>query len=182
MRAANAQAYGQAILPQFDLSQCDLIVSFAADFLETYLSPVEMAWQFAQMRAYDAAGKSVRVAGVPPASGAGKMPATLGNTMGRMIYIGPRMGMTAMNADEYLPVAPTDLPRTALALLKEVTGRADLPEVGEIPGLPQGKLRELAELFRRSRSLALPGPTGAEDPGAMQTALACARPPGRSAR
>jgi molybdopterin-containing oxidoreductase family iron-sulfur binding subunit len=174
MRAANAQAYGQAILPQFDLSQCDLIVSFAADFLETYLSPVEMAWQFAQMRAYDAAGKSVRVAGVPPASGAGKMPATLGNTMGRMIYIGPRMGMTAMNADEYLPVAPTDLPRTALALLKEVTGRADLPEVGEIPGLPQGKLRELAELFRRSRSLALPGPTGAEDPGAMQTALACA--------
>lgn len=152
MRAAHTQAFGKAALPQFDLSQCDLVVSFAADFLETYLSPVQMAWQFAQMRAYDAQKKS----------------------MGRFIYIGPRMGMTAMNADEYLPVAPADLPRAAVALLKEVTGRGDLPEVGEIPGLPQAKLKELAELFRNSRSLALPGPAGAEDPGAMQTALACA--------
>src|SRR5690606_31031604 len=35
-----------------DFSTANVLVSFGADFLETWGSPVEYSWQFAQMRAY----------------------------------------------------------------------------------------------------------------------------------
>ncbi len=46
MRKANAEMVGQPLIPKYNLEESDLIISFGADFLETWLSPVEYAGQF----------------------------------------------------------------------------------------------------------------------------------------
>lgn len=72
------KAVSGGVVPSFDISKSDYLVSFAADFLETWISPVEFARQFAEMRA-------VR-----------------DGVRGRFVYVGPRVSMTAANADERL--------------------------------------------------------------------------------
>ncbi len=79
--------------PSYDLESCEFIISFGADFLETWISPVEYARQFAQMH-------SLR-----------------DGKIGRMVYVGPRLSMTAANADDFLMVAPGAEHEIALAML-----------------------------------------------------------------
>ncbi len=47
---AAAELFGQAALPFFDLSNADLVLSFGANFLETWLSPVAYTRGFSKMR------------------------------------------------------------------------------------------------------------------------------------
>src|SRR5688572_14527526 len=57
-----------------DFSNADVLVSFGADFLETWGSPVEYAWQFAQMHSYR------------------------NGRRGKFIWIGPHRPLTGLNA------------------------------------------------------------------------------------
>ena len=47
---AAGKVFGKAALPFFDLGNSDLILSFGANFLETYLSPVAYARGYSSMR------------------------------------------------------------------------------------------------------------------------------------
>lgn len=47
---ANAQSFGQAIIPSYDFSKAKVIVGVNCDFLGTWLSPVEFAAQWAETR------------------------------------------------------------------------------------------------------------------------------------
>ncbi len=80
LRAANERLFGRAVLPRYRLAECDFILSFGAEFLETWISNVEFAWQFAQMHHR---GPDYR---------------------GEMVYIGPKLSMTAANADHFLQI------------------------------------------------------------------------------
>ena len=82
LRIAGKEVYGQDLIPRFDLAGCDLIVSFNADILETWLSPVEYAGDFAEMHSPD-----------------GKIP-------GKLIYFGCSENLTAINADEFIVTNP----------------------------------------------------------------------------
>jgi len=90
--------FGVASQPVFDLSKADLVVSFANDFLETWVSPVEHARQLAEARDMNA----------HPDGGA------------RFVYFGPRLSMTASNADEWIPSRPGSEGILAMALARVV--------------------------------------------------------------
>jgi molybdopterin-containing oxidoreductase family iron-sulfur binding subunit len=93
LRAGNRMAFGRQAIPSYDFSAARAILSFGADFLETWLSPVEYAAGFAEVRA---------VEGDDPAS---------------FVYFGPRRSLTAANADEWIAVQPEHLGAVALSLV-----------------------------------------------------------------
>jgi len=90
--------FGNASEPVFDLSKADLVVSFANDFLETWVSPVEHARQLAEARDISA----------HPEGGA------------RFVYFGPRLSMTASSSDEWIPARPGSEGILAMALARVV--------------------------------------------------------------
>ncbi|MBI3325836.1 MAG: molybdopterin-dependent oxidoreductase, partial [Nitrospinae bacterium] len=86
LREANRICFDQDDISVYRIEEAEFLLSFGADFLETWLSPVEFARGFARMRRLRD-----------------------GNT-GRFIYIGPRLSLTAANADEWIvPKAGTEL-------------------------------------------------------------------------
>ncbi|MCK6617744.1 MAG: TAT-variant-translocated molybdopterin oxidoreductase [Cyclobacteriaceae bacterium] len=50
MLKANEESFGKAMIPSYDFSKANIIVSVAADFLCTWLSPIEFTKQYAQTR------------------------------------------------------------------------------------------------------------------------------------
>jgi anaerobic selenocysteine-containing dehydrogenase len=107
-RAAEA-LLGQAVLPFFDIGNADLVLSFGANFLETWLSPVAYNRAYAQMRR-----------GNP-------------RRRGYFIQFEPRMSQTAAKADEWIPIRPGSEGLVALAigrLVAEAKGGA-IPSVFE---------------------------------------------------
>jgi molybdopterin-containing oxidoreductase family iron-sulfur binding subunit len=91
---ATRTLFGVASEPVFDLSGADLVVDFGSDFLETGLSPTEHARQFAAARE---AGDE-------------------GRRKTRLVYVGPRLSMTASNAEEWIAARPGTEGLLALAL------------------------------------------------------------------
>ncbi len=105
--------------PVYQLDAAEVIVSFGADFLETYLSPVEYTRQFAAFRA-------------PRATGAQ-------TAMGLALYVGPRMNLTAANSDEWIAARPGTEGAVAMAVLRAVV---DAGALGSSSGLDATALRQ----------------------------------------
>jgi molybdopterin-containing oxidoreductase family iron-sulfur binding subunit len=103
-RSAALRCFGRADLPVYQLDAADVVVSFGADFLETWRSPIELTRQFAAFRA--------------PRRGAA------GLTMGRATYVGPRFGLTAANCDDWLAARPGTEADVAMSVL-HVVARSD---------------------------------------------------------
>jgi len=164
LRAAHQQLFSQPVIPAYHLDRSDFILSFAADFLETWISPVSFAAQFAEMHAYQG-----------------------GSTMNRMAYVGPRLSMTAANADTFLQVPPGHERVVAASILKIMIEQGwqknDLSSVhqaidtlvagaGPVPGVSREMLVQLARSFSSARAaVALAGPMAATGPIATETAL-----------
>ena len=85
-RIAAKTLFGRRDLPAYRIDQAEVLISFGADFLETWQSPVELARQYALFRA--------------PQKRRGNL------TIGRATYIGPRLSMTASKCDEWIATAP----------------------------------------------------------------------------
>jgi len=168
LRAAHQQLFNLPVVPRHDLEKSDFILSFAADFLETWVSPVSYALQFANMHAYQE--------GSP--------------RMNRMVYVGPRLSMTASNADSFLQVPPGHERVVAASLLKiiiergwqkndifPIRGAMDSVIAGAapVPGLTEETLVGLAQSFISARAaVALAGPMAATGPVATDTAICAA--------
>jgi anaerobic selenocysteine-containing dehydrogenase/Fe-S-cluster-containing dehydrogenase component len=73
---ANRRTFGQAAVPHYDFERAQFVLSFGADFLETWLSPAGHARGFSAMRARQPGGYFVAVE--------------------------PRLSLTGSNADEWL--------------------------------------------------------------------------------
>ncbi len=99
LRAGNRMAFGTASLPSYDFGNAKYLISFGADFLDTWLSPVEFQNGFSQAHAFDA-GR--------PAS------------MAKFVFIGPRMSLTGMNADEWIAARPGTEGTLALAMAQVI--------------------------------------------------------------
>jgi len=155
LREANKRLFGIDAIPAYHLEKSDFILSFSADFLESWVSNVQFAERFSQMRSFD------------------------GQNMGRMTYIGPRFSMTAANADEFVRVPAGAELSIAIAILKVIIekGWARKPiagkyESGNFP-IPHDKIVELAKRFVESKSsVALAGPVGASGAAAENLAMA----------
>ena len=171
---ASEMVFGEARLPYFDIGRAEVVFSFGANFLETWLSPVAYTRGFAQMRR----GNSDR--------------------RGYFVQFEPRLSQTGAKADEWIPIQPGTEGLVALALGRlaaEAQGSA-LPrafatvnpeDVAAKSGLPLETLERLAELFAQSsRSLAIPGgaplamSNGLANAQAILTLNALANNPGRA--
>jgi anaerobic selenocysteine-containing dehydrogenase len=98
---------GQAGLPFFDIGNADLVLSFGANFLETWLSPVAYTREFAKMRR----GNPKR--------------------RGYFIQFESRISSTGAKADEWIPIRPGTEGLVALAigrLVAEAKG-GEMPQV-----------------------------------------------------
>ncbi len=124
LREASRVVFGAAGLPIFDLRGADYVLDLGADSLETWLSPVEHQRQIFEAR--DVATAEGRAA--------------------RMVYVGPRLSLTASSADEWLPAKPGSEGLVALAIARVVLERRQAAgrPVGGDPGLLAGLLAGFA--------------------------------------
>ena len=93
IRAANRLSFGRDAIPHYDFATPHVLISFGADFLETWLSNVGYARDFAEMRRVRNGRKA------------------------RFIQIEPRLSMTAASADEWLMAVPGTEGFVALAMV-----------------------------------------------------------------
>jgi len=122
---ANKAAYG-ASWPQLDFGAASLIVSFSADFLDSWGLPVPQQLAFA-----DARGK---VEGAP-----------------RFIYVGARRSLTGLNADQWIPARPG----SELAIVNALLGRGSLSAAAEAAGVGAALLEGLASEIRGASASAI---------------------------
>ena len=116
LKEANRIAFGFDEIPEYDLQKAHFILSFGADFLETWLSPVEYARDFATMRAYRA------------------------GHIGRSVYVGPRLSLTGANSDEWIPVQAGYESFLALGMINTIIAE------GFAAGLPDAERKEFRNL------------------------------------
>ena len=105
---ANRRTFGLAAVPYHDFARANTVVSFGADFLETWLAPVQQARDFAAMRAR-------------PDS--------------YVISVEPRLSLTGANADEWVAVRPGGEMAVALAMAYVILSENLAPAVPERAGL-----------------------------------------------
>ncbi len=145
------ELFGQAALPIYKLSQADVVLSFGADFLGTWLSAVRYGMEFGQFR-----GQSL-----------GKR--------GYLVHLEPRMTASAVVADHWVPIRAGTEGLVAGALTRiiadealgpvEWVGRAqslasdlDVGSVAFASGLSTEELMHLAHTFASAeRPVAIPG-------------------------
>ena len=90
------------VLPSYDFSKADIIVSLDADFLGTWISPVEFARQYVTNRKVSSDKR----------------------VMSRHYQFESALTLTGSNADVRVPVKPSEMGATAVALYNGVTGSA----------------------------------------------------------
>lgn len=161
---ASELVFGKYGIPHYEFEKADVVVSFGADFLETWNAPVTYARGWAQSRK-------------------GSRPA-------RYIHIDPRLSLTGANADSWLMCRPGGERAVALALLKlllkggmgsnvssdvlaqtkSLVSGLSLAELERESGVDREKLLLVAEYLREARtSLVVAGGSSSrtEDPTAL---------------
>jgi molybdopterin-containing oxidoreductase family iron-sulfur binding subunit len=139
---ANRETYGVA-WPALDFDAARLVVSFGADFLDTWgpSVPQQLAWADAR----------AKIEGAP-----------------RMIYVGPRRSLTGLNADQWIACRPG----SELAIANALRGNAgvSVEQAAQASGVPAATLQALAREASGTRpSMFLAGATGSN---ATELALA----------
>ncbi|MDA3917067.1 MAG: 4Fe-4S dicluster domain-containing protein [Deltaproteobacteria bacterium] len=96
LKAAHKALFSTATLPSFHMEKADFILGFGADFIETWLSPVEYIRKFKSMHAEKKGKKGV------------------------FIHAGPYMSLTAANADKFLPITAGQEYLAALGIMRQI--------------------------------------------------------------
>ncbi|KPJ78038.1 MAG: hypothetical protein AMJ54_05600 [Deltaproteobacteria bacterium SG8_13] len=169
LKSANEIVFGVRGLPSYRMQQADLLIAFGADFLDTWLSPVEYARKFMQMHALDGGGK------------------------GRFFFVSPYQTLTGANADLWLDCRPGSEAVVALGLLREIlklgrpTGLSrklryqlgntasayDKATVSKLTGISVQDFERLTEALRRAgRPLVLGAGLGNGSSNSLQTDVA----------
>jgi molybdopterin-containing oxidoreductase family iron-sulfur binding subunit len=118
LRTAHQVVFGHNSIPSYAIDAADLIISFGADFLETWLSPVEYARQFAAFRSVSRHADH------------------------RFYYVGPRLSLTAASADRWIGVRPGEEYAIALGMLRLAL------EDGVLSGLSVRQMEQLKATVR----------------------------------
>ncbi|MFN9215027.1 MAG: molybdopterin-dependent oxidoreductase, partial [Gemmatimonadota bacterium] len=141
--AGNKAAYGAA-WPALDFGAASLVVSFSADFLDTWgmVVPQQLAWA-------DARGK---LQGAP-----------------RHVYVGPRRSLTGLNADEWVPAAPG----SELEVAQYLAGKLSLDASSKASGVKPAQLVRLRQEVAKAGK-GLLAIDGATTPNATDIAVAVA--------
>ncbi len=144
VQAAN-EMFGQSGLPMFDVGNADLVFSFGANFLETWLSPVAQTRSYVQMRQ-----------GHP-------------GQRGTLVQFESRMSQTGSKADQWIPIKPGTEALVILAIgrmiaeaqnlsLPAAFANVDVNAAADAADVSLDTLKHLAVMFMSARHpLAIPG-------------------------
>jgi len=165
LRASNKKAYGVS-MPRYRIDKARVVVSFGADFLGAWVSPVYFSQQYAKFR------KGNRPEG-----------------RGVLVQVEPKMTLTGANADRWLGIRPGTEGILAMGLINALGSAgvkvpADIaaaakdytPErVGTDTGVPFDQINKLAALLKeRTPSLMLAGTAAEGYAHGSQNAMAIA--------
>lgn len=114
MRAANQKSYGAA-MPRFSINKAKLVLSFGADFLGSWVSPVHFSQQYGQFR------KGVD------------------GQRGMLVQVESKMTLTGANADRWLVVRPGTEGILALGLINAL-GTASGDAAAAAQGYDKGRV------------------------------------------
>ena len=95
LREGNRLAFGTATVPFYDFANARYIMSFGADFMETWLSPVGYQNGFTRAHSFDGDRDAA---------------------MAKFVYVAPRLSLTGMSADEWIAAQPGTEGVLALAM------------------------------------------------------------------
>src|SRR2546422_315767 len=99
LREGNRLAFGTAAIPWYDFANARYIVSFGADFMETWLSPVGYQNGFTRAHAFES-GRD--------------------GSMAKFVSVAPRLSLTGMSADEWIAAKPGTEFMLALAMAQVI--------------------------------------------------------------
>jgi molybdopterin-containing oxidoreductase family iron-sulfur binding subunit len=169
VKTANEKVFDVDGLVSYRMDKADILVSFGADFLETWLSPVEYAWKFKAMHALKDGNKNL------------------------FFQISPYQSLTGANADHWLTCNPGSEAVIALGLIRQALdigkgknlpkplqkflNKATAPYIQgmvlERSGIPLALYEKLIiQLMDARNPLVLGTSTGASDLNGLQTNLA----------
>jgi len=101
---ANQQSFGQAVVPSYDFSKAKTIVSVGADFLGTWIAPLENAKTYIQTRKIGAVGNGKK-------------------TMSRLYQFETGLSLTGSNADYRSAIKPSQEGLVVAALYNKVASK-----------------------------------------------------------
>ena len=146
LREGNRLTFGTPAIPWHDFANARYIVSFGADFMETWLSPVGYQNGFTRAHAFES-GRD--------------------GSMAKFVSVAPRLSLTGMSADEWIPAKPGMEFMLALAMAQVIVAErlaatpADarglerlLPapqQVAPLVGMEPRDVRRLAREFAASK-------------------------------
>jgi anaerobic selenocysteine-containing dehydrogenase len=156
---ASRAVFGRPDLLFFDLANAETTISFGANFLETWVSPVAYTRGFSRMR-QGAPGKR-----------------------GHLVQLEPRLSQTAAKADEWHAILPGTEGLVAAALGKLYAEKkigtvpaafeVDVQAAGEASGLGLEHLEHLADLLvKAEHPLVIPGGAALAHENGLETAKA----------
>jgi molybdopterin-containing oxidoreductase family iron-sulfur binding subunit len=162
LRRGYGLLFGREELPHYRTGEADFLLTLGADLLETFVSPVDFARQFAARKRED--GR-------------------------RWVHVEPHISLTGVNADERLVLRPGSEAALLLWLLQRLAAtdglRRELPaavlaalpvlsaaEAARSTGLTEAQLEALADGLRRaSAPLVLAGGVATAGEGGLATAV-----------
>lgn len=109
---AHQQTHGRRVLPRYRFDRAEIIVSFDADFLGTWISPVEFT------KAYTA-GRTLE--GNPP-------------RLSYHLQLEGRMSLTGSNADRRIKVTPTESAAILTEVARQIARKAGFADVPVLQG------------------------------------------------
>ncbi len=165
LKEANRISFGIDKIPTYHIDKTEYLLSFGADFIETWLSPVEYTKQFSKMHSYK------------------------DKTIGKFVHVEPRASLTASSADQWVSIKPGTEGILALGIANAIVQSGQSPsgggglrgllsqyssgKVSEITGVPEQTITQIANEFSSMQpSLAIGGGVSVTSTNATETLVA----------
>jgi anaerobic selenocysteine-containing dehydrogenase/Fe-S-cluster-containing dehydrogenase component len=162
IRAANRITFNRDAIPYYAFEDAEVVLSFGADFIETWLSNVNYTRTFMRMHSFR------------------------DGRAGTFIHVEPRQSLTASNADEWVRNAPATEGVLALAILRvmvdegaadkrfgEAVASIDVKRAADESGVGVETIKHLAKVFAHAKpGLAVGGGVAVSGTNATQTQVA----------
>src|SRR5580765_836639 len=162
IRAANRATFNRDAIPYYAFEDAEVVLSFGADFIETWLSNVNYARTFVRMHSFR------------------------DGRAGTFIHVEPRQSLTASNADEWVRNAPGTEGLLALAILRvmvdegtadkrfsDAVASVDLKRASDESGVGIETIKHIAKVFAHGKpGLAVGGGVSVTGTNATQTQVA----------
>jgi molybdopterin-containing oxidoreductase family iron-sulfur binding subunit len=134
LTGANLKSFGKRVMPSYDLTKADVIVSIDADFLSSWGSTTEHSWQYANRRDPDGA-------------------------MNKHFQFEARMSLTGANADVRVPMKQSELPLAVISLHDHIAKKLGGAPVGGSNAAVDAAMTAAAEALvaAKGRSLVVCG-------------------------